>query len=193
MVGKISETFNKGADGWTVAGDPASSGWEAKGGDHGGYLGWVDSASGLDSYYVAPQKFIGNKMAFYGGTLSYDVLDTGNGYTAYDVQIVGDGKTLQYTNPKDPNFPNPGVWTEASVQLIAANFIDTSTGEPPSVSEMKKVMKDMTQLDIRAEFVDGPESGGLDNVVLARAGVAASQPAAHKALAMHSSWLGNFT
>jgi Laminin B (Domain IV) len=166
MTGTITETFNKSADGWTVIGDVQSSGWEAKGGDAKGYLGWVDAATGQDSYYQAGPKFLGDKIHFYGGTLSYDILDTGNGYTAYDVQIEGDGKTLQYTNPNDGSFPTPNVWSAASVLLVAGNFIDTATGLAPTVKEMKDVMKDMTQLDIRAEYVNGAESGGLDNVIM---------------------------
>jgi hypothetical protein len=167
MTAEIKETFSKSADGWTVIGDPQSSGWEAKGGDPKGYLAWVDGATGANSYYQAGPKFLGDKMHFYGGTLSYDILDTGNGVTAYDVQIVGDGKTLQYTNPNDSGFPTPNVWSTASVSLVASNFIDTATGVAPTVKEMKDVLKDITQLDIRAEFVDGPETGGLDNVILA--------------------------
>jgi hypothetical protein len=165
----ISETFNKSADGWTVIGDPSSSGWEKTGGDPHGYLGWVDGATGADSYFQAGPKFLGNHVASYGGTLSYDILDSGNGYTAYDVQIVGDGKTLQYTNPNDSGFPTPNVWTAASVPLIAADFIDVATGLAPKVAEMKAVLRDITQLDIRAEYVNGAETGGLDNVELTRA------------------------
>ncbi len=167
MPKSIGEAFNKSADGWTVVGDPKSSGWEAKGGDPKGYLGWVDGANGQDSYFQAGPKFLGDKLHFYGGTLSYDVLDSGNGYTAYDVQIEGAGKTLQYTNPNDTGFPTPNVWSAASVSLVASNFVDTATGAAPTVVEMKDVLKDITQLDIRAEFVNGPESGGLDNVLLA--------------------------
>lgn len=166
MTATIKETFNKSTDGWTVIGDVQSSGWVAKGGDPKGHLAWVDAASGQDSYFQAGPKFLGNKIHFYGGTLSYDILDSGSGYTAYDVQIVGDGKTLQYTNPNDGSFPTPNVWSAASVLLVASNFIDKATGLAPTVKEMREVLKDITQLDIRAEYVNGPESGGLDNVIL---------------------------
>jgi alkaline phosphatase D len=189
MTTGISETFNKGADGWSLNGDVESSGWDSKGGDPGGYLSWVDAATGADSYYQAATKFLGNKLSFYGGTLSYDILDTGNGYTAYDVKIVGDGFTLEYTNPKDAGFPNPNVWSAASVKLVAADFVDTATGAAPSVAEMKHVMGDITQLDIRAEYVVGPESGGLDNVLLKPPSTAV----AHALLGTHAHWGGIFS
>jgi alkaline phosphatase D len=191
MAKVITETFNKSADGWGLNGDPSSFGWQATGGDPKGYLAWVDGATGAISYYTAGPKFLGNKMAFYGGTLSYDILDTGNGLNAYDVQIIGDGKTLQYTSPNDSGFPTPNVWSAASLQLIAANFIDTATNAPPSVSEMKKVMKDITEIDIRAEYVNGNESGGLDNVVLARKGAIASATVPHQPHTETSGWLGH--
>lgn len=177
MTKDVTSTFNKGAEGWTVVGDVQSSGFQQTGGDPGGYLGWVDAASGEDSYYQAPEKFLGEKAAFYGGTLSYDILDTGNGYTAYDVQLAGAGHTLQYTSPNDGGFPTPNSWSAASLTLVAANFIDTATNAAPSKSEMKAVLKDLTQLQIRAEYVSGAESGGLDNVMLAA-------PAAHHAAAL---------
>ena len=146
-----------------------SSGWESTGGDPGGYLHWVDAASGEDSYYQAPKAFLGTKAAFYGGTLSYAILDTGNGLTAYDVQLAGGGHTLQFTNPGDAGFPTPNTWSDASVALVAANFIDTATGAAPSRSEMRDVLHHLTALDIRAEYVTGAETGGLDNVILAPA------------------------
>jgi alkaline phosphatase D len=189
MTTGISETFNKGADGWSLNGDVESSGWDSKGGDPGGYLSWVDAATGADSYYQAATKFLGNKLSFYGGTLSYDILDTGNGYTAYDVKIVGDGFTLEYTNPKDAGFPNPNVWSAASVKMVAADFVDTATGAAPSIAEMKHVMGDITQLDIRAEYVVGPESGGLDNVLLKPPSTAV----AHALLGTHAHWGGIFS
>ncbi len=193
MTAKIVEMFTKSSDGWTLGGDVASSGWQAKGGEPNGYLAWVDAATGATSYYVAGPKFLGNKMAFYGGSLSYDILDTGNGYGGYDVQIVGAGKTLQYTNPNDSGFPTPNVWTAAMVKLIAANFIDTATNAPPSVTEMKLVMKNITQLEVRAEYVYGAESGGLDNVILAPKPAAASVVGSHTAHGLGSGWAGHFS
>lgn len=166
MPATISSTFNSGAEGWTLNGDVASSGWSSSGGDPGGYLYWVDAATGATSYYDAPTKFLGSKQAYYGGVLSYDILDTGNGSPSYDVQLTGAGHTLQYTNPDQNDFPTPNQWTPASVQLVASNFIDTATGAAPSVAEMQSVLADLTDMQILAEYVNGPESGGLDNVGL---------------------------
>ena len=175
MAKEIFSTFNKNSNGWTLTGDVKSSAWHHTGGDPGGYLGWVDAATGQDSYYLAPSNYLGDKMAFYGGTLSYSILDSGNGYTAYDVKLVGDGKTLEYTSPNDANFPTPNVWSAATVDLVASNFIDTATGMAATAAEMKLVLKDLTELDIRAEYVSGAETGGLDNVYLKGPGASASE------------------
>ena len=85
------------------------------------------------------------------------------------MQIVGGGKALRYTNPNDGGFPTPHVWSGTSVVLAAANFIDTATEVASTVQEMRAVLKDITQLDICARYVNGAESGGLDNVFLTRA------------------------
>jgi fibronectin-binding autotransporter adhesin len=165
----ISSTFDSSDDGWAMTGDVASSGYQATGGNPGGYFAWVDAATGADSYYQAPAAYLGDVVGYYGGTLSYDILDTGGNYTAFDVELIGDGHTLQYTSGQDANFPTPNVWSSASVILTASRFIDTATGTTPSVAEMQDVMSDLTTLEIRAEYVNGAESGGLDNVAMAPA------------------------
>ena len=167
MFATVSSTFDGGADGWTIQGDVQSSGWSKTGGNPGGYYAWVDAATGQDSYYVAPKPFLGHRGVYLGGTLTYDILDSGHDYNTYDVQIQGDGNTLQYTNPYDKNFPKPGVWSAATVHLDAFAWIDTATGAAPSRTEMRDTLADLSQLIIRAEYVNGPETGGLDNVALA--------------------------
>ncbi|WP_174301375.1 laminin B domain-containing protein [Caulobacter sp. S45] len=166
-MSSIRSTFTSNAGGWTISGDVASQKWVSSGGDPGGYYSWVDAATGDIDYYNAPKSFLADKSAYLGGTISYDILDTGNGLTAYDVQLVGDGHTLQYTSTKDSNFPTPNKWSAAKVYLDAGKFIDTATGTAPSVTELKATLSNLTGLEIRAEYVNGAESGGLDSVVLA--------------------------
>jgi alkaline phosphatase D len=196
MAKTITETFNKGVEGWNITNAEgldgyAACGWDAKGGDPNGYLSWYDNAVGPTEYYEAGVDFTGDKMAFYGGSLSYDILDSGNGYQAFDVQFLGGGHTLEYTNPKDANFPTPNVWSEVKVKLIAADFIDTATNAPPSVAEMKKVLKDLVRLEIRAQYTSGLETGGLDNVVLAKPSKVQSVISSHPSHGDISGWFGH--
>lgn len=167
MAPTITSTFDHGAEGWTVDGDASSQGWKSAGGHPGGYFSWVDAASGSDAYFQAPKRFLGKKGAFYAGTLSYSVLDSGNNYTAYDVKLVGAGHTLEYTGKNDATFPKAGVWSTRTVHLNPLQFIDADTGAAPSAAELRAVLADLTDLEIRAEYVSGGESGGLDSVTLA--------------------------
>ena len=91
----IIATFDTGTDGWTIAGDVASFGWVATGGNPGGHLHWVDAVTGAISYYVASADFLGDQSAYYGGSLSYDIDDTGSDLGGVpDVELVGNGLTL---------------------------------------------------------------------------------------------------
>jgi hypothetical protein len=157
-------TFDNDDDGWTMSGDVASSNWVGSGGDPGGYFQWVDAATGADAYFVAPEKFLGDKSAYYGGALTYSLQDTGSGITGIpDIELIGDGIELDYYNAGTPGLTP--AWGNFSASLTAAGW-ETTGGAAATVQQMQEVLGDLTGLEIRAEYVDGDETGGIDNVVM---------------------------
>ena len=161
----IIATFDTGTDGWTIAGDVASFGWVATGGNPGGHLHWVDAVTGAISYYVASADFLGDQSAYYGGSLSYDIDDTGSDLGGVpDVELVGNGLTLDYTAGQAGT-----TWTHYAAPLTAAGWTVSGTNAAATEQQMQLVLANLTGLMIRAEYVDGFETGDLDNVDLAAA------------------------
>jgi hypothetical protein len=150
-------------EGWSIEGDVSSFTWESSGGNPGGFIHWVDAVTGIDSYWVGSADFLGNKSNYYGGLLSYDVEDTGSGYSGVpDVELVGDGITLVYVAGQAGT-----DWTHYSVSLAAAGWkVNGLSGAQATPEQMQDVLGDLSQLLIRAEYVVGAESGGLDNVTM---------------------------
>ena len=192
MILIIKSTFDTDLDGWTMIGDVASFNWISSGGNPGGFAQWVDAATGADSYYIAPSKFLGAQSAYYGGTLSYDIEDTGADFSGVgDIELTGAGLTLVYVAGQAGT-----NWTHYSATLTAASgwYVgahDTSVSGDPAATEaqMQQVLAHLTSIEIRAEFVNGAETGGLDNVALTSSGASAwdlwSSPA-------KTSFLGSF-
>lgn len=159
----IKSTFNRSADGWTILGDVQTFEWVATGGAKGGYIYWVDAASGADSYWQAPEKFTGDLSEFKNGKLSFDWFASVNNYQTGDVIMTGANGTVLVADAE-----NPGTdWTHASIKMSAANWhVGTIDGEVATNKQLMSVLSNVTSLQIRAEEAFGNEDGGLDNVSL---------------------------
>ena len=166
-MAKIRSTFTDGMEGWTFTGDPWLVHWFFEGGTPGAYLGWQDmEVEDTLVYYVAPEKFHGDLSAFYKGKLAYDIYDT---YAANlvgypDVKIVGgNGATLVAAVGQAGQ-----AWTHESIGLKAGAgwHLDSLDGPLATTKDIKSVLADVVDLQIRAEYHDGGESGGIDSVVL---------------------------
>src|SRR5262249_42780714 len=119
----ILSNFAANVDGWTrySGGDGSSSvSWTSTGGTSGsGGLVLNDSAGGLNDYFDAPAKFLGNQSTFYGGTLSFDLeisftVGGGDLPEAENVVLTGNGTSVAYTLPA---YPVPGSFTTYSISL----------------------------------------------------------------------------
>jgi len=110
-------TFDTDSDGWVVkdlaypspGAPPVPLGtfnptYHGTGGNPGGYLSLSDP-TGNTWFWNAPSKFLGNKQAAYGGTLSFDLAVTGAG-TPFDEEDVILRRDLRRLNGEDvPNHP----------------------------------------------------------------------------------------
>lgn len=159
--------FNKGAQGWTIGGDVRTFEWQASGGHPGGHLYWEDAASGDDTYWEASAKFTGHKGKFLGGTFSYDAQASGSDYSGVpDVTIAGaNGTTLVAVAGQ----PGTG-WTHFSLALDASGgwHVGTLDGAAATTADIRGVLRNIASVEIRAEYVWGNETGGLDNVVMSK-------------------------
>jgi len=162
----IASDFSFDNDGWLVVGDVASSTYDPVNGNPAGSFHYVDLAIGDDVYYLAPLKFLGDKSAFHHGTLSYDVFTTGNvNYNGPDVVMTGaDGTILVLDFPVIAK----NVWTHnVAVLDTTANWRGgTTAGAAGSDAQIQGVLSNLIEIKIIGEFVNGPETGNIDNVIL---------------------------
>ncbi|MCT9096785.1 laminin B domain-containing protein [Haloarchaeobius sp. HME9146] len=127
----------------------------------------VQNIAPIDSAIWAVQNdpescFLGDKSAFVGGTLAYDLRRTDfngmdPGFTAnnevqeYDVIIEGSAGSLFYSG-----FTMPNDWTTHTVELIPENWSfhpvgphALTTGSQPTIEQFVDVLSDVTALNIR--------------------------------------------
>ncbi len=161
----VKSDFSTKVEGWSVAGDTTSvaATFVPTGGNPGGYAETIDQAVGGVMYWVAPTKFRGERSAMYGGRLEYDLRQsaTDSPFTTDDIVLAGGDVTLTTSAG-----PAPGTtWTHYSVPLVAGSGWKVG-GVDATEAQLRAVLADVTDLRIRAEYRTGPDTDGLDNVVL---------------------------
>ena len=155
----ISSTFDTGTEGWSAldqTGHDYTASWTSTGGNPGGFLqGTETNPNGGTGYFIAPSKFLGNLSAYAGGTLTYDLnVITGTDYFSdVDVIISNGASSVSWTSNINPVGHG---WFTFQVQLNQANF----------GSNLASILSNVTEFQIRGEFINGPEVEGLDNVLL---------------------------
>lgn len=160
----VISTFSADTEGWGIVGPAAGPVWEPAGGNPGGCLAAVSSGVGGAWYWRAPEKFLGNRAAFYGSTLSYDIRTNGSQpQGGDDLVLQGRGLTLVYDDPS-PQMP---MWTRRMVVLTeTAGWQKRAAGtrSPVSRAEFRAVLSSLESLEIRGGSGAGMVQGYLDNV-----------------------------
>jgi Laminin B (Domain IV)/PEP-CTERM motif len=181
-----SSTFDTTSEGWLVKDLPFPSAgapptvlgtfvptFNSAGGNPGGFLSQSDPSANV-WYWYAPATFLGNKSTAYGGTLTFDLAVTGNGFGSppsfnqEDVILVGSGLTLAFDTAPTPGPTSTVSWLSYSVGLTETGWKKNGLGGPAATqAEMQTVLGSLTDIFIRGEFLFGLDDiGRLDNVVL---------------------------
>ena len=166
-------TFDSSDEGWTTLGDATGRTRVTTGGNPGGFMQASDQSLGVGWSWRAPQKFTGNHTPAYGGSLAFDLKQSSTTDPILgavdDVVLKGAGLTLVFNTPNDPGTD----WTHYEIPLLetAGWHLGTLAGRTPTQAEMRLVLGSITELQIRGEYRNGPDTGGLDNVALIIGGV----------------------
>ncbi|QLK25572.1 alkaline phosphatase D family protein [Natrinema zhouii] len=175
---RIESTFDGDADGWLISQNGGSNRpvYRESGGSPGGHISDEENQGGVAWYYQAPFKFLGDREAFYGGTLSFDLrqAQTDGQFDAEPIEggdvLLASGDTKLVYEFRGPD-SNPGKeWSTFEAPLSAdAVWIDLTSQEPIATEErFREVLADLETLRIRGEYRSGDDTSYLDNVVLSR-------------------------
>jgi hypothetical protein len=167
--GPVRSTFEKGIDGWRIEGDAQGGSsypdYVETGGNPGGHIKAVDDVQGGVWYWVAPANFRGDKSGFYGGTLTFDLIQSRivSQFNASDVIVSGGELDLVYDFGGQETHPRTD-WTVYSVTLHeSGDWVVDGTGNQATAEEIRTVLADITRLHIRGEYISGSDTGFLDN------------------------------
>ena len=174
--------FDTGAEGWrngdfTVGNTTYEVGWNPA-----GFITAADDKQPeLFSAFLAPSSYLGDRRDARGGTLSFDLASLyrdDDGAALPYVTLRGGGVLLYGLLRTTP----PGeAFSRFEVVLTAENFLrgnpeDHQGVTPVSAEEFDQVLRDLSQLSIRADIHSGEDLASLDNVVLT-AGAGVPEPA----------------
>lgn len=163
-----TSTFTSGDEGWTLLGDAeggrAEPDFNATGGNPGAYVSADDDVAGGIWYWKAPPKFHGDFAAAYGKTLTFDLRQSSLDSQINDQRDVifsGGGGLIWFDST------NPGTgWTSYSISLSASAGWMLDDNSPASETVIREVLSSLDEIQIRGEYISGPDTGSLDNVVL---------------------------
>jgi len=173
----IESTFAGGLDGWQIVDmDPQwpnwptvlatyAPTWHASGGADGGAYIDVFDPSMDRAFFDAPGKFLGDKAAYLGGSLEFDLRCDHDDWPYMNVLVlVGDGRVLA----REFDLPVVDVWNHYAIELVHTDFkYDHMDGDPVSAEDFAGVLADLTAVRISAEYGNGlVETTGLDDVRL---------------------------
>ncbi|WP_339104399.1 alkaline phosphatase D family protein [Haloterrigena salinisoli] len=175
---RIESAFDDDAEGWLVSQNGGSNRpvYYGSGGNSGGHIGDAENQGGVAWYYQAPFEYLGDREAFYGGTLSFDLRQEPTD-RQFDAEPVEGGDVLLQSGDLKLVYEfrgvddNPGEeWTSYEVPLSAdATWIDVTSSEPLATEErFREVLADLEVLRIRGEYRSGDDTSYLDNVVLTK-------------------------
>ena len=162
-----SSLFEGDDETWVISGngDATRPSFMATGGNGGnGNICTTDATREEFFYFVAPPKFLGNASAGYGSRMTFDLRISSQFMLLKGRDVVLNGGGLALVQ----NFRDvPGRdWTPRSMGLDdKSGWLLDSSGELATEDHVRTVLRNLTAIRIRGEFVDSPRNVTcLDNV-----------------------------
>jgi gliding motility-associated-like protein len=188
---QITSTLETNAEGRTTPKDADGAiAYSAAGGNPGGFVFGSPFVIilGAGSLYVpfnfvAPAAYLGNRSAYYNGTLRYDIQQstTGTPNLNAEVTIANNLGITLYYYPTTPNQPAATpAWTTYSVTLNNTlgfwKTTNSASGVAATEAQLLSVLTDLASLQIRGLYRDANTTNRLDNVTFMPPLVITTQP-----------------
>jgi hypothetical protein len=167
----IRHEFNESNQGWRLTTDTGSADPEfaATGGDPGGRIAGRDEEIGETWYFRAPIAVLQHLPAAENGVISFSLrqsTDVDGGFLDDDVVIIGKSGRLGYRFSRGSA---PGTaWKRFSVRLSASAGWTWNGSGKATEAQFRSVLASPLSLEIRGEYMTGPDEGFLDNFELQR-------------------------
>lgn len=171
-----SSSFDSGTDGWSII-DLFDNGpydqtkgtydvtYDPTSGNPGGCISGTDPSSNT-FFFKAPETFLGDKSAAYGGELIYNMMSLGGSYfDSADVVLIGAGHVLAYNIAYNPG----SSWTVMIAPLTETGWkMGNLSGAAVTETEFRETLAQLTALYMRGEYRWGAETCYLDNVYISK-------------------------
>jgi hypothetical protein len=167
---------------WGHVGDSGSSLQWIESGSGDGYLRMNEAGTGQWDWFVAPDKFLGDRSAFFGGIFSFAINPsrvTGTRGTSETAAVVlqSGGTGIGFFLDSQPT---AGTWNAFSAALSSSGNWFVGTPEANNIfglsgkvaatdAQIADVLSNLTDLWILGDWASGSLQVGLDDVVLAQA------------------------
>ena len=162
----VTHEFTESAEGWQISSDSGAIApiFSATGGHPGGCITGVDEQLGETWYFHAPASVLRQLPSAVNGTISYSIKQSDPIASLIDDDVVirGPAGRLSYRFRTQPGT----VWTDFSVQLSASAGWTWNWNRPATQAQIESVLAQPNLLEIRGEYVTGPDEGSLDNFLL---------------------------
>ncbi len=180
VASAVVSDFEQGhLDGWTVGLEGVLS-HASSGGNPGGYAQMDDFGGGLGNLVYAPPKFLGDWSGLVGETLSLDAKQI-LGFPIFpdtvDFEISGPGGSATSDTGEYMSYS----WTPYSTTIMPSAWVVTA-------GTWEDLLANVTMLRIDAEYVQGDDTFGFDNVELTSD---SATPPVAEADGLYSVWVGD--
>jgi hypothetical protein len=164
--------FEGSDEGWTLSGgstEPRPRYQPSGGSPSGTICGAGGDQQSAIWYFVAPVGYLGNAEQAYGKRITWDLKQSSlrNPLRGRELVLQGGGLGVAYSTREVPGLN----WTSYTVRLdpTAGWTLDAAGGAAPTEEDLRVILRNLTSVSFRGEFVDGPDSACLDNVYFGRA------------------------
>ena len=122
-------------------------------------LGDVFAESGI----AAPAQYLGNRLSFYGGSLTYDIYLRYTDNTTYPAVVLNGGSmSLYYDAPSPPL----NAWQRRTVPLSETGWKVSGTNANATETVFKAVLSNLVGLYIYTEWHSGTDDTNVDNIAM---------------------------
>jgi hypothetical protein len=163
----ITSTFDSDSDGWMVT-DFGNFSAQSTPTWSGGSIFTADVFNGIT--WSAPEKYLGNKMDFIGGTFSFDIKDSIADYAGGDSYynlFLSSGDTILTHKGAYPTTPNQWMHDEASLSYQGWYYASGDWLTPVESVDFSAVLGHLEGIYITADWGWGISNvAWLDNVTM---------------------------